>query len=189
MFTLPKSSSSRRVSAREKRGRRNSSASKTRVSSASPLPSLAETEDNQSTDSFPLFPRGRTRDETGSHVYDTTGSHVTDPLCVSTPKSYARVKTKEADVDKRGTLTSVSSGSSSSASPPSSSETSHSREAVSEASHGRELSRQVSRQSSHGREAVNIEAREVSSTGSGQSVSRRQSQTSKSGSHTKSLNR
>ena len=144
LLTLPKT---RRLSARDKKTRRNSSVSKTRVSSASPLPSLAETEDtghtgvtdhtpqprsasdDQSNDSFPLFTRG-------------PGSHVTDPLCMSTPKSYkmSRVKpgVKETcdlrpvtsdledtvSVNKRGTLTSLSSGSSSSASPPSSSETS-----------------------------------------------------------------
>ena len=124
LLTLPKT---RRMSAREKRVRRSSSVSKTRVSSASPLPSLAEAEDgpvrsvsgseqhisdNQSTDSFPLHPR------LGHQV-----SGLQDPLCVSTPKSYkgGRIKTEG---DKRGTLTSLSSGSSSSASPPSSSEAS-----------------------------------------------------------------
>ena len=82
LLTLPKT---RRISAREKRVRRSSSVSKTRVSSASPLPSLAETEDHhhlrhdhhedhhlarsgsdqtpshvsdiQSNDSFPLYSR------------------------------------------------------------------------------------------------------------------------------------
>ena len=116
LLTLPKP---RRLSAREKRVRRSSSVSKTRVSSASPLPSLAEAEDG-SPDTFQLYGR--------------SGS-VSDPLCVSTPKSSkssksGRVKTRgeESDVEtvllsKRGTLTSLSSASSSSASPASSSET------------------------------------------------------------------
>ena len=113
LLTLPKP---RRMSAREKRVRRSSSVSKTRVSSASPLPSLAEAEDG-SPDTFQLYGR--------------SGS-VSDPLCVSTPKSSksGRVKTRgeESDAEtvllsKRGTLTSLSSASSSSASPASSSET------------------------------------------------------------------
>ena len=112
LLTLPKP---RRLSAREKRVRRSSSVSKTRVSSASPLPSLAEAEDG-SPDTFTLYGR--------------SGSGG-DPLCVSTPKSSksGRVKTRgeESDLDtvpsKRGTLTSLSSASSSSASPASSSET------------------------------------------------------------------
>jgi len=130
----------RRISAREKRVRRSSSVSKTRVSSTSPLPSLAEQDDpkavpgpvhdlvpplashtrshlsdTHSTDSFPLYRRSNS---------------VSDPLCVSTPKSYkSRLKTKElesdSEVSKRGTLTSLSS--SSSASPPST-DTSRSRD-------------------------------------------------------------
>ena len=113
LLTLPKP---RRMSAREKRVRRSSSVSKTRVSSASPLPSLAEAEDG-SPDTFQLYGR--------------SGS-VSDPLCVSTPKSSksGRMKTRgeESDAEtvllsKRGTLTSLSSASSSSASPASSSET------------------------------------------------------------------
>ena len=146
LLTLPKT---RRISAssREKRVRRSSSVSKTRVSSASPLPSLAEAEDgpgarpgcevtgsschisdNQSTESFPLY----------SRHHQAPSSVSGDPLCVSTPKIYkcSRIKAKtsagdihESDIDtvsvsKRGTLTSLSSGSSSSASPPSSSEAS-----------------------------------------------------------------
>ena len=162
MLTLPRgrgssTSSSRRVSgsgaAREKRVRRSSSVSKTRVSSASPLPSLAETADdtvggaarsgsegsqvtspvstdNQSTDSFPLYP-GR-----GRSLATLSPAPSSDPLCVSTPKSYKAGRGKAVSVvelsgscprelspDKRGTLTSLSS-SSSSASPPSSSEAS-----------------------------------------------------------------
>ena len=112
LLTLPKP---RRMSGREKRVRRSSSVSKTRVSSASPLPSLAEAEDG-SPDTFQLYGR--------------SGSDG-DPLCVSTPKSgkSGRVKTRgeESEVEtvlsKRGTLTSRSSASSSSASPASSSET------------------------------------------------------------------
>ena len=112
LLTLPKP---RRMSGREKRVRRSSSVSKTRVSSASPLPSLAEAEDG-SPDTFQLYGR--------------SGSDG-DPLCVSTPKSgkSGRVKTRgeESEVEtvlsKRGTLTSLSSASSSSASPASSSET------------------------------------------------------------------
>jgi len=128
LINLPKT---RRIYAREKRVRRSSSASKTRVSSASPLPSLAEQDDpkpsntghiaelvpsisshirsppseNQSSDSFPLYRRCNS---------------VSDPLCVSTPKSYKpRLRTKdiESELSKRGTLTSISSCSS--ASPPS----------------------------------------------------------------------
>jgi len=134
--SIPKN---RRISAREKRVRRSSSVSKTRVSSTSPLPSLAEQEDpkavpgqvhhdpvqpsharsphsdNQSTDSFPLYRRSNS---------------VSDPLCVSTPKTYkSRLKAKDlesdSEVSKRGTLTSLSS--SSSASPPST-DTSRSRD-------------------------------------------------------------
>jgi len=136
LASIPKN---RRISAREKRVRRSSSVSKTRVSSTSPLPSLAEQDDpkqanesvpgvpnpashirslnsdNQSTDSFPLYRRSNS---------------VSDPLCVSTPKSYkSRLKTKDIESDselsKRGTLTSLSS--SSSASPPST-DTSRSRD-------------------------------------------------------------
>jgi len=133
--SIPKN---RRISAREKRVRRSSSVSKTRVSSTSPLPSLAEQDDpkavpgeahdpappshtrsppsdNQSTDSFPLYRRSNS---------------VSDPLCVSTPKTYkSRLKAKDlesdSEVSKRGTLTSLSS--SSSASPPST-DTSRSRD-------------------------------------------------------------
>ena len=112
LLNLPKN---RRISAREKRVRRSSSVSKTRVSSTSPLPSLAEQDDskpqdlpecvadiagvpsvtdtpshirspnsdNQSTDSFPLYRRSNS---------------VSDPLCVSTPKSYkSRLKTKDIE--------------------------------------------------------------------------------------------
>ena len=97
LLTLPKP---RRLSAREKqRVRRSSSVSKQRVSSASPLPSLAED------GSDPLC--------------------VSTPK--SSVKS-GRVKTSRAEesdgeLGKRGTLTSLSSASSSSASPASSSET------------------------------------------------------------------
>ena len=97
LLTLPKP---RRLSAREKqRVRRSSSVSKQRVSSASPLPSLAEDGND------PLC--------------------VSTPK--SSVKS-GRVKTSRAEesdgeLGKRGTLTSLSSASSSSASPASSSET------------------------------------------------------------------
>ena len=155
LLTLPKARP--RISAREKRVRRSSSVTKSRVSSASPLPSLAEAEtdglpvprsgsdgsqvtsqvsDNQSTDSFPLY-RASHRGRSLGGGLSTAGS--SDPLCVSTPKSYKSSRLKmtsktdltaaESDMDtvsvsKRGTLTSLSSGSSSTASPPSSSEAS-----------------------------------------------------------------
>ena len=156
LLTLPKARPAR-ISAREKRVRRSSSVTKSRVSSASPLPSLAEAEDgvhvprsgsdgshlashistdNQSTDSFPLY-RASHHARSLGHGLHTAGS--SDPLCVSTPKSYKASRLKmssktdltaaESDMDnvsvsKRGTLTSLSSGSSSTASPPSSSEAS-----------------------------------------------------------------
>ena len=155
LLTLPKARPAR-ISAREKRVRRSSSVTKSRVSSASPLPSLAEADDgvpvprsgsdgshlasqisdNQSTDSFPLYRPSHHARSLG-HGLHTAGS--ADPLCVSTPKSYKSSRLKmssktdltaaESDMDtvsvsKRGTLTSLSSGSSSTASPPSSSEAS-----------------------------------------------------------------
>ena len=109
LLTLPKP---RRMSAREKRVRRSSSVSKTRVSSASPLPSLAEAEDGAMM---------------GPSLSYQRSSSLSDPLCVSTPKSLkaSRVKVEVETASKRGTLTSVtsiSSGSSSTASPASSSE-------------------------------------------------------------------
>ena len=94
LLTLPKP---RRMSSREKRVRRNSSVSKTRVSSASPLPSLAE-------------------DGSDPLCVSTPKSGKSARVKVS--------RTEESEGgDKRGTLTSLSSASSSSASPASSSET------------------------------------------------------------------
>ena len=155
LLTLPKARPAR-ISAREKRVRRSSSVTKSRVSSASPLPSLAEADDgapmprsgsdgsqltsqisdNQSTDSFPLYRASHHARSLGHGLHTAVSS---DPLCVSTPKSYKSSRMKmssktdltaaESDMDtvsvsKRGTLTSLSSGSSSTASPPSSSEAS-----------------------------------------------------------------
>ena len=95
LLTLPKP---RRMSAREKRVRRSSSVSKTRVSSASPLPSLAED------GSDPLC--------------------VSTPKSSKSGRVKSRAEESEGElVTKRGTLTSLSSVSSSSASPASSSET------------------------------------------------------------------
>ena len=118
LLTLPKP---RRLSTREKRVRRSSSVSKTRVSSASPLPSLAEAEDG------PLVSPSHSTDSFNTLSYHRSNS-VTDPLCVSTPKSLKASRVKvEPESAKRGTLTSVtsvtsvSSGSSSTASPASSS--------------------------------------------------------------------
>ena len=131
----------RRLSAREKRVRRSSSVSKTRVSSTSPLPSLAEQEDPQEEGEEEEKRNRRRRVEESSEevggnrssdsirgggVGHYQRSHsVSDPLCVSTPKAYktrllqrrANVETSEEERSKRGTLTSLSS--SSSASPPS----------------------------------------------------------------------
>merc|ERR1719266_2753215 len=110
LLTLPKARP--RISAREKRVRRSSSVTKSRVSSASPLPSLAEAEtdglpvprsgsdgsqvtsqvsDNQSTDSFPLY-RASHRGRSLGGGLSTAGS--SDPLCVSTPKSYKSSRLK-----------------------------------------------------------------------------------------------
>jgi len=127
----------RRLSAREKRVRRSSSVSKTRVSSTSPLPSLQEQEDPQEEGEEDEKRRRRRVEESeevgGNRSTDSIrgGGHyqrshsVSDPLCVSTPKAYktrllqrrANVETSEEERSKRGTLTSLSS--SSSASPPS----------------------------------------------------------------------
>ena len=130
----------RRLSAREKRVRRSSSVSKTRVSSTSPLPSLQEQEDPQEEGEEEEKRNRRRRVEEsseevgGNRSSDSIrglGGHyqrshsVSDPLCVSTPKAYktrllqrrANVETSEEERSKRGTLTSLSS--SSSASPPS----------------------------------------------------------------------
>ena len=127
----------RRLSAREKRVRRSSSVSKTRVSSTSPLPSLQEQEDPQEEVEEEEKRRRRRMEEKeedrGNRSTDSIrGGHyqrsnsVSDPLCVSTPKAYktrllqrrsVNVDLSEEEVSKRGTLTSMSS--SSSASPPS----------------------------------------------------------------------
>ena len=124
----------RRLSAREKRVRRSSSVSKTRVSSTSPLPSLQEQEDPQEEGEDEEKRRRRRveeNEEVGNRSTDSIRGHyqrshsVSDPLCVSTPKAYktrllqrrANVETSEEERSKRGTLTSLSS--SSSASPPS----------------------------------------------------------------------
>ena len=130
----------RRLSAREKRVRRSSSVSKTRVSSTSPLPSLQEQEDPQEEgeeeekrnrrrrveESSEEVGGNRSSDSIRGGLGHYQRSHsVSDPLCVSTPKAYktrllqrrANVETSEEERSKRGTLTSLSS--SSSASPPS----------------------------------------------------------------------
>eukprot|EP00090_Calanus_glacialis_P013982 TRINITY_DN22614_c0_g1_i2.p1 TRINITY_DN22614_c0_g1~~TRINITY_DN22614_c0_g1_i2.p1 ORF type:complete len:826 (+),score=189.98 TRINITY_DN22614_c0_g1_i2:94-2571(+) len=140
LLNLPKN---RRISAREKRVRRSSSVSKTRVSSTSPLPSLAEQEDPKGSPgeahaSVPSAPNATSHirspnsdcQSTDSFPHYRRSNSVSDPLCVSTPKSYkSRLKTKDiesdSEVSKRGTLTSLSS--SSSASPPST-DTSRSRD-------------------------------------------------------------
>ena len=97
LLTLPKP---RRLSAREKqRVRRSSSVSKQRVSSASPLPSLAE-------------------DGTDPLCVSTPKSSVKSGRVKT-----SRAEESDGELGKRGTLTSLSSASSSSASPASSSET------------------------------------------------------------------
>jgi hypothetical protein len=106
----------RRLSAREKRVRRSSSVSKTRVSSTSPLPSLAEQEDG-GPEELPVA-------RLPACLYQRSHS-VSDPLCVSTPKAYKQRlagRRSEGEEERQpgkrgGTLTSLSS--SSSASPPS----------------------------------------------------------------------
>ena len=121
---------------REQRLRRSSSVSKSRVSSASPLPSLQE--DKPSSSSGPGEPK--TNGAVPFLPYKRSNS-VSDPLCVSTPKSYKmrttsqpqnlksrtskEIMESDSDMSKVGTLTSQSS--SSSVSPPST-ETSRSRE-------------------------------------------------------------
>ena len=102
---------SRRVSTREKRVRRSSSVNKQRVSSTSPLPSLAEQEDphedegeeesrrrsrriEEPEEDVRRRTKGVEEDDSQANMsadsirtYPRSNS-VSDPLCVSTPKAY-----------------------------------------------------------------------------------------------------